>query len=131
MEQPIPAQQPPVVLRSRYTFMRALLAAALFAVIGLTVTVVVLANDGDQTSGTGSAAPLGQLNYGRQFNPATGRPYAAPLPKREAQTPNTGSSGRVAGAPPEFTPLPARKLDGATDTPPPTAAPKEGRTDGR
>ena len=43
MGQAIPNQHPAVVLRSRYTQLRALLAIAMVAVVGLTVAVVVLA----------------------------------------------------------------------------------------
>src|SRR5919109_4526264 len=66
----------------------------------LTVAVVILASDEDQTGGSNSAAPIGHLNNGG-FNPSTGRPDAAPLPKRDAQTPITGS--RYDGGPDEGT----------------------------
>ena len=41
----IPTQQPAVVLRSHFDHLRALLAITLVAVVGLTVAVVILAND--------------------------------------------------------------------------------------
>jgi hypothetical protein len=100
MGQTVPSQHPAVVLRSHFNQLRALLAVALIAVIGLTVAVVILAGDEDQTAGSNSAAPIGHLNNGG-FNPSTGRPYAAPLPKRDAQTPITGS--RYDGAPEQGT----------------------------
>jgi hypothetical protein len=71
--QAIPRQHPAVVLRSHYNHLRALLAVAMIAVVGLTVAVVILANDSDQVSGTSDARPIESLNYGA-FNPATGRP---------------------------------------------------------
>jgi hypothetical protein len=77
-----PTQHPAVVLRSHFNQLRALLAVALIALIGLTVAVVILASDEDQLSDTSSAPPIGQLNYGG-FNPATGRPESAPLPQQE------------------------------------------------
>lgn len=80
MEQAIPRQHPAVVRRSRYTLVRALLAAATIAVVALTVAVVMLANDGNEGSGTSSAKPIQSLNYGG-FNPTTGRPESAPLPR--------------------------------------------------
>ena len=86
----VPTQHPAVVLRSHFNQLRALLAVALIAVIGLTVAVVILANNEDQTAGTGQAAPIGHINYGG-FNPNTGRPDSAPLPKRETPAPITGS----------------------------------------
>jgi hypothetical protein len=55
MGQAIPRQNPAVVLRSHFNQLRALLAIALVAVAGLTVAVVVLANDTDEVSTTSSA----------------------------------------------------------------------------
>jgi hypothetical protein len=81
MGKAIPTQHPAVVLRSHFNQLRALLAVALIALIGLTVTVVVLADDQGQPSDTSSAAPVGTINYGG-FNPATGRPDSAPLPQQ-------------------------------------------------
>ena len=80
MGQAIPRQHPAVVPRSHYTLVRALLAIATIAVIGLTVAVVILATDGDGASGTSSARPTHSINYGG-FNPNTGRPESAPLPR--------------------------------------------------
>jgi len=45
MGQAIPNQHPAVVLRSHFQVVRALLAVAMIAVVGLTVAVVVLATD--------------------------------------------------------------------------------------
>jgi hypothetical protein len=84
MGQAVPTQHPAVVLRSHFNQLRALLAVALIAVIGLTVAVVILASTDQQLSDTSSAAPIGHLNYG-EFNPATGRPQSAPLPRTQAQ----------------------------------------------
>jgi hypothetical protein len=51
MGQAVPDQHPAVVLKSHFNALRALLAVALIAVIGLTVAVVVLAaNDGTDAS---------------------------------------------------------------------------------
>jgi hypothetical protein len=84
MGQAVPTQHPAVVLRSHFNQLRALLAVALIAVIGLTVAVVILASTDEQVSDTSSAAPIGHLNYG-EFNPATGRPQSAPLPRTQVQ----------------------------------------------
>lgn len=68
MGNPIPAQHPAVVLRSHYRQLRALLAIAMIAVVGLTSAVVILATDGDDIS-TSSAtqvsapAPTGNTRY--------------------------------------------------------------------
>jgi hypothetical protein len=63
----IPSQHPAVVLRSHYTLVRALLAVAMIAVVGLTIAVVMLANESDEVStGAGStsvAAPAGTTRY--------------------------------------------------------------------
>ena len=76
MGQAVPTQHPAVVLRSHFNQLRALLAVALIAVIGLTVAVVILASDENQLSDNNSATPIGHINYGG-FNPATGRPESA------------------------------------------------------
>jgi hypothetical protein len=47
MGQVIPRQHPAVVLKSHYKAVRALLAAALIAIVALAATVVILANDTD------------------------------------------------------------------------------------
>jgi hypothetical protein len=56
VSQTVPAQHPAVVLRSHYRHLRALLAIAMIAVVGLTAAVVILATD-DGASATRSAAP--------------------------------------------------------------------------
>jgi hypothetical protein len=80
MGQAIPEQHPAVVLRSHDRLVRALLAIAAIAVVALTVAVVILAGDGNEAGGTSAAKPTHSINYGG-FNPATGRPESAPLPR--------------------------------------------------
>src|ERR687895_593084 len=82
MGQTVPTQHPAVVLRSHFNQLRGLLAAALIAVVGLTVAVVILASEENQLADSNSASPTGRINYGG-FNPATGRPQSAPLPQQE------------------------------------------------
>ena len=55
MSQVIPKQHPAVVLRSHYVQLRALLAIAMIAVIGLTVAVVILATNDDRGAPKASA----------------------------------------------------------------------------
>jgi hypothetical protein len=55
MGQAIPRQHPAVVLRSHFNFVRALLAVAMVAVVGLTIAVVLVANDRDEIATTSSA----------------------------------------------------------------------------
>jgi hypothetical protein len=54
----IPRQQPAVVLRSQFDHLRALVAVALVAVVGLTIAVVILASDSDELSSTSAAKPI-------------------------------------------------------------------------
>jgi hypothetical protein len=89
MGKAVPEQHPAVVLRSHYVHLRALLVAALIALVGLTATVVIVANDDEATVSTSTPAPAA-IEYG-----------------------GTGATGV-----PESAPLPQRKLDGATDVAP-------------
>jgi hypothetical protein len=68
----IPTQHPPVVLRSRFNKLRALLAVALICVAGLIVAVVSVAGDSDEVAGK----PVQSINYaGSSYvNPSTGYP---------------------------------------------------------
>ena len=103
MGKAIPEQHPAVVLRSHYVHLRALLVAALIAVMGLTTAVVIVATDDDTTVTTSQPAPA-TIEYG-----------------------GTGATGV-----PDTAPLPQRKLDGAVDaTPAPRydGGPNEGSAD--
>ena len=102
MGKAIPSQHnPAAVLRSRYKIVRALLAIALIAIVGLMATVVILANDSEVVStGERVATPIPHINYGG-FNPATGRPESAPLPQDQALR-NSGGI-RYDGGPEEGT----------------------------
>ena len=57
MSHQISQQHPAVVLRSHYVHMRALLAIAMIAVVGLTITVVLLATRENSTASASSATP--------------------------------------------------------------------------
>jgi hypothetical protein len=86
----IPKQQPAVVLRSQFNKLRALLAIALVAVVGLTIAVVMLASEGDEVASTSVAKPIESINYGdsNRVNPSTG------FPMTEIR-PNEGSGSAV------------------------------------
>ena len=104
MGQAIPRQQPAVVLRSQFNQLRALLVIALLAVAGLTVAVVILANDSDEIAST-SSAPSGSINYGAgstYVNPSTGFPTAA-LPQLEQTLRDRLNGIRYDGGPEEGT----------------------------
>jgi hypothetical protein len=100
MSQSISPQHPAVVLRSHYVQLRALLAIALVAVLGLSAAVVILATNSDEVAGTTSASPVESINNGG-FNPATGRPASSPLPQQEHPLPSTIGSTRYDGGPEE------------------------------
>jgi hypothetical protein len=95
----VPAQHPSVVLRSHFQLVRALLLAATIAIVGLSIWVVILANDEDQPSRTASSAEA--LRYGG-FNPATGQPQSAPLPQEHPLQSRIGTT-RYDGGPEEGT----------------------------
>jgi hypothetical protein len=69
MGQAIPTQHPAVVLRSHYRQLRALLAVAMIAVVGLTAAAVILATDDGRDTSAGSATqasapgPAGSTRY--------------------------------------------------------------------
>ena len=107
MGQTVPRQNPAVVLRSHFNQLRALLAVALIAVVGLTVAVVIVANDENQPSTASSAVPSGHINYGG-FNPATARPKSAPLPQESPLRSRVGATQPDA-------PTTGSRADGAAD----------------
>src|SRR5919109_1355596 len=121
MGEAIPRQHPAVVLRSHFNQLRALLAVALIAVAGLTVAVVILANDSDKVSSTSSAAkPVGSINYGNSeaVNPSTGYP-TVPLQQLEHPLQNRIDGTRYDGGPEEGTrgiiPAPRGNSSSATE----------------
>jgi hypothetical protein len=61
MSQSMSPQHPAVVLRSHYVQLRALLAVAMIAVVGLTVAVVILATNDPGGTNASSAAPVSGL----------------------------------------------------------------------
>ena len=106
MGQAIPSQHPAVVLRSHYTHLRVLLAIALFAVVGLTVAVVILVgDDGPGTSATPAAATRSESPGTVLVVPPRGAPGAylrvAPPPtgQRYDGGPDEGTRGIAAQAP--------------------------------
>src|SRR5918992_711365 len=106
----IPKQHPAVVLRSHFNLVRALLGVAMIALVGLTIALVVVAND-DNDSGSTSAV---------QAAPAA--PALPAYPSPEAVSPGAGRS--YSG------PVPTRKLDGSTDIPSPAPVAPGTRYDG-
>jgi hypothetical protein len=123
MGKAIPSQHPAVVLRSHFNFVRNLLAVAMVAVIGLSIAVVIVANDGEEVASTSSAESIESINYGG-FNPATGRPDAAPSVAQQAQPQALPGATRYDGGPEEGTrgmtqqrlvPAPGTRYDGGPE----------------
>ena len=122
MSHQISQQHPAVVLRSHYAHMRALLAVAMIAVVGLTITVVLLATRENSTASASSSTPVSSSGgasgtsagggpidpgYGYGGQPERGyRPASAAADLRKAATDRatltTGANPRgVAILPPE------------------------------
>jgi hypothetical protein len=74
MSQSISPQHPAVVLRSHCVQLRALLAVAMIAVVGLTVAVVILATNDPGGTDPSSAAPVSPLATG-DSTPSAGTRY--------------------------------------------------------
>jgi hypothetical protein len=96
MGKAVPAQHPAVVLRSHYKLVRALLAVAMVAVVGLAAAVVIVAGDSDEVASTSSASPHqgrvaqppstrydGGPEEGTRGAVSSGRPESAPIPQQE------------------------------------------------
>jgi hypothetical protein len=99
MGKAVPEQHPAVVLRSHYVHLRTLLVAALIAVLGLTATVVIVANDSDQAT-VSTSTPAPAIEYGGTG--ATGVPQSAPLPQRRLDgAVDTAPAPRYDGGPNE------------------------------
>jgi hypothetical protein len=102
MGQAVPTHHPAVVLRSHYRQLRALLAVAMIAIVGLAAAVVILANETDEVDGPSAAQSVEPLRYGG-FNPGTGRPESAPLPQQELPLQSGIEGTRYDGGPEEGT----------------------------
>jgi hypothetical protein len=106
MGRAIPQEHPAVVLRSHYKQLRALLAVAMIAVVGLSAAVVILAIQSDEVSNTSSAKPIESINYGNStsVNPSTGYPSATIRPDSPSTRldggPEEGTRGVVAARQP-------------------------------
>jgi hypothetical protein len=91
MGKAVPEQHPAVVLRSHYRHLRALLVAALIAVVGLTGALVIVANDDDVVStSTPVVAPSTQSGPLDQRR-LDGAVDTAPAPRYDGG-PNEGSA---------------------------------------
>jgi hypothetical protein len=109
----IPARHPAVVLRSHYRQLRALLAIAMIAVVGLTAAVVILATNDDRDTGAVSAtqvtAPSPTGDDGSR-----GIVPAQPRNTRYDGGPEEGSRGAVGSGTPS-TAVPSNRYDGGPE----------------
>jgi hypothetical protein len=101
MGKAIPSQHPAVVLRSHFNFVRNLLAVAMIAVIGLSVAVVIVANDGDEIASTSA-----------QSAPAVAQPQALPNGTRYDGGPDEGTRGMTQQ---RSVPAPETRYDGGPE----------------
>ena len=106
MGKAIPAQHPAVVLRSNYRQLRALLATAMIAIVGLTAAVVILATD-ERDTGASSVAqvsapgPAGSSRYdGGPEEGSRGVVPAQGLSTRYDGGPNEGTAALTARSAP-------------------------------
>jgi hypothetical protein len=124
MDQAIPTQHPAVVLRSHHRQLRGLLAVAMFAVVGLTIAVVILATDDDRDLSAGSANTPSALTPQEQRWSAYDEAIGALTPKQLAAAFSSASvapGARYDGGPEEGTrgvvsaPHPGVRYDGGPD----------------
>ena len=103
MGQAIPKQHPAVVLRSHYNHMRALLAIAMIAVVGLTVALIVVAND-DSTGSSANVSSQSVASPGDTRYDGGPEEGSADVPNPSVQAPSTlGPGVRYDGGPEEGT----------------------------
>jgi hypothetical protein len=141
MGQAIPRQHPAVVLRSHFNQLRALLAVAMVAVVGLTVAVVILATDDDPAISTGSAtqvnAPSATGSTRYDGGPEEGSADVTPAQPRVTQQqafPGLAAQAEAAGAQSDGSSSQSGtkdySLNGATGDVSPEPQAQTGRADG-
>jgi hypothetical protein len=121
MGKAVPTQHPAVVLRSHYRQLRALLAIAMIAVVGLTAAVVILATDDDRDTGASSATqvsapgPAGSTRHdGGPEEGSRGVVPAQPPSTRYDGGPEEGTRGALSpGAPSNA--VPGTRYDGGPE----------------
>jgi hypothetical protein len=121
MGKAIPAQHPAVVLRSHYRQLRALLAIAMIAVVGLTGAVVILATNEDRDTSASSATqvsapgPTGSTRY--DGGPEEGSRGVVPTPPPSTRYdggPEEGSRGTLSPSAPSNA-VPSTRYDGGPE----------------
>ena len=121
MGKAIPSQHPAVVLRSHYTHLRALLAIATIAVVGLTAAVVILATnvEGDMSAGSATQVsalgPAGSTRYdGGPEEGTRGGVPAQPPSARYDGGPEEGTRGALSSGAPSNA-VPGTRYDGGPE----------------
>jgi hypothetical protein len=128
MGEAIPRQHPAVVLRSHFNHLRALLAVAMIAVVGLTAAVVILATDDEiSTSGSSADALSGLSPQERirvealsslspaQLGAAFGNGTAVDSGTRYDGGPEEGTRGAVPSRLPNVNASPSARYDGGPE----------------
>ena len=105
MSQVIPKQHPAVVLRSHYVQLRALLAVAMIAVVGLTVAVVILATDDSASTSASSGQPASVPGEAPALRPDGGPEESTRGPFTRSREEAGGAALRPDGGPEESTRL--------------------------
>ena len=121
MGQAIPRQHPAVALRSHFNALRAMLAVAMIAIVGLSAAVVILATDDDRDQSTGSAtqastpSPSGTTRYdGGPEEGTRGGVQALRPGVRFDGGPEEGTRG-VLSSPARANAVPAQRYDGGPE----------------
>jgi hypothetical protein len=125
MGKAISAQHPAVVLRSHYRQLRALLAIAMIAVVGLTAAVVILATNDDRDTSAGFATQLSAPgpNGNTRYDGGPEEGSRAIVPARQPST-------RYDGGPEEGTAALTQRAAPATVEPDSIKSPPSVRYDG-
>ena len=105
MSQVIPKQHPAVVLRSHYTQLRALLAVAMIAVVGLTVAVVILATGDSASNSASSGQPISAPGEAPALRSDGGPDESTRGPFTQPREETGGAALRPDGGPEESTRL--------------------------
>jgi hypothetical protein len=121
MGQAIPRQHPAVVLRSHFNALRAMLAVAMIAIVGLSAAVVILATDDDRGQSASSAtqastpSPSGTTRYDGGPEEGSRGIFQAPRPGvRFDGGPEEGTRG-VLSSPARANAVPAQRYDGGPE----------------
>ena len=131
MSQPVPATHPAVVLRSHYTHLRAMLAAAMIAVLGLAAAVVILATDDQRSPAVSAAAPVTAPDpNGARYDGGPDEGTRGIIVARSSSSAPRSESARYDGGPEEGSAALIQRSEPAISDPTSIASPPGVRYDG-